>query len=98
MLLHSDPGEAGSQAASMIRFGEGAAPADALVVSGRIAADDGGLLHFDAEVLFDKIDRCENREKRISFAAAGPSDLSDLPEGGSRHPVGQRKGLVRQRR
>ena len=98
MLLLSDSGKAGGQAASMIRFGEGAAPADALVVSGRIAADDGGLLHFDAEVLFDKIDRCENREERIPFTAAGPPDLADFPQGGGGHPVGQGKGLVRQRR
>ncbi len=61
----------------MICFGEGTAFADALVVLGRIAADHLRLFHGDAEMLFDKINGGEDRQKGIPLAAARAADMDE---------------------
>ena len=61
----------------MVAFREGTAFADALIVLRRIAADHLRLFHGDAEMLFDKIDGGEDRQKGIPLAAARAADIGD---------------------
>ena len=51
--------------------------ADALVVSGRIMADNVRFLHLYAEMLLYEIYGGEDGEVGVSFAAARPADVAD---------------------
>ena len=77
----------------MIRFGEWTALADALVVLRRIVADDIMRFHFNAEVLFNKVDGGEDGEEGIPLAAPGPADLADAAKRACGHLMGEGKRL-----
>ena len=78
---------------SMIRFGERTAFPDALIVLGRITADDLMRIHLHAEVLFYKVDGGEDGEERIPLAASGPADLADAAKRACGHLVGESERL-----
>ena len=82
----------------MIRFRERAAFPDALIVLGRIAADDIVLFHFNAEVLLYEVDGGEDGEEGVPLAAPGPADLADATKRACGHLVGEGKWLDRQGR
>ena len=56
------------------------------------------LFHFDAEMLFRKIDRGKGRQIRIPFAAARPADFADCVKCLCRHLVRKSPRIRRERR
>ena len=78
---------------SLVRRGKGAASADALVVPGGMAAYDIRSVHFNAEMLSDKVHGCQDGKIGVSLAAAGSSDPADPPQRFGGHPVGQGEGF-----
>ena len=63
--------------------------ADALVVTGRIVADNVRFLHLDAEMLLHEPDGGKDGEVGVAFAAARTADVTDRVQRFGGHPVRQ---------
>lgn len=77
----------------IVSFGERTAFPDALVVLGRIAADDLMRFHLHAEVLFYEVDGGEDGEEGVPLVAPGAADLADAAKRACGHLVGEGKRL-----
>lgn len=63
--------------------------ADALVVSGRIVADNVRFLHLDAEMILHELDGGKDGEVGVAFAATRAADVADRVQRFGGHPVRQ---------
>ena len=65
--------------------------ADALVVTGRIVADNVRFLHLDTEMILHELDGGKDGEVGVAFAATRAADVADRIQRFGSHPVRQRE-------